>query len=62
MEGRGLLGFVREQGLRARYVTSVCMVALILGATGLLKGYWATAHWLSLDLLPFFGAIPVPIE
>ena len=30
-----------------------------LGAAGLLKGYRATTYWLSLDLLPVFGAIPV---
>ena len=59
MEDRALLGFVRERGLHARYVTSVCTGALILGAAGLLKGYRATTHWLSLDLLPLFGAIPV---
>jgi len=41
-------------------MTSVCTGALILGAAGLLKGYRATTHWLSLNLLPFFGAIPVP--
>jgi cyclohexyl-isocyanide hydratase len=44
MEDRGLLGFVHEQGLRARYVTSVCTGALILGAAGLLKGYRATTQ------------------
>ncbi len=60
MEDRELLGFIRKQGLQARYVTSVCTGALILGAAGLLKGYRATTHWLSLDLLPYFGAIPVP--
>ena len=60
MEDRSLLEFVREQGLRARYVTSVCTGALILGAAGLLKGYRATTHWLSLDLLPLFGAVPLP--
>ena len=32
----------------------------MLGAAGLLKGYRATTHWLSLDLLPVFGATPVP--
>jgi len=60
MEDRTLLQFVREQGLRARYVTSACTGALILGAAGLLKGYRATTHWLSLDLLSWFGAVPVP--
>src|ERR671924_114916 len=33
--------------------------ALVLGAAGLLRGYRATTHWLSLDLLAGFGAIPV---
>ena len=54
-----LLTFLRERGERARYVTSVCSGALLLGAAGLLRGYRATTHWLSLDLLPLFGAEPV---
>jgi len=40
-------------------VTSVCTGALVLGAAGLLAGYRATTHWLSLDLLPIVGATPV---
>ena len=36
-------------------VTSVCTGALILAAAGLLDGYQATTHWLSLDLLRQFG-------
>jgi cyclohexyl-isocyanide hydratase len=40
-------------------VTSVCTGALVLGAAGLLRGYRATTHWLSLPLLEMFGAIPV---
>jgi len=51
-----LLEFLRTRGERARYVTSVCSGALLLGAAGLLQGYRATTHWLSLDLLPLFGA------
>jgi len=51
-----LLHFVRERGERARYVTSVCSGALLLGAAGLLRGYRATTHWLSVDLLPLLGA------
>lgn len=53
------LSFVAEQGARAAWVTSVCTGALVLGAAGLLRGYRATTHWLSLDLLPIVGAIPV---
>jgi cyclohexyl-isocyanide hydratase len=56
MEDRALLRFLEAQGRRARYVTSVCTGALLLGAAGLLRGYRATTHWLSLDLLPLFGA------
>jgi cyclohexyl-isocyanide hydratase len=59
MEDEPLLELLRGQGRRARYVTSVCTGALLLGAAGLLRGYRATTHWLSLDLLPLFGAHPV---
>jgi cyclohexyl-isocyanide hydratase len=54
-----VLGFLAEQGKRARYVTSVCTGALVLGAAGLLDGYEATTHWAFMDLLPMFGARPV---
>lgn len=53
-----VLGFLREHGLRAKYVTSVCTGSLLLGAAGLLKGYKATSHWAFVDLLPLFGAEP----
>jgi cyclohexyl-isocyanide hydratase len=53
-----VLGFLREQGSRARYVTSVCTGSLLLGAAGLLKGYKATSHWAFTELLPMFGAEP----
>jgi cyclohexyl-isocyanide hydratase len=53
------LDFLKRQGAQARFVTSVCTGSLLLGAAGLLKGYRATTHWLSLDLLPLVGAIPV---
>ena len=60
MEDRKVLEFLRRQAGQARYVTSVCTGALVLGAAGLLKGYRATTHWLSLDLLPVFGATAMP--
>ncbi len=53
-----VLGFLRAQAARARYVSSVCTGALVLGAAGLLKGRHATTHWASHDLLARFGAIP----
>ena len=59
MEDQGLLRFLQNQARRARCIASVCTGALVLGAAGLLQGYRATTHWLSLDLLPLFGADPV---
>lgn len=59
LDDERLLGFLRNRAPRARYVTSVCSGALLLGAAGLLRGYRATTHWMSLDLLRSFGADPV---
>jgi len=53
------LAFVREQAANARYVTSVCTGALVLGAAGLLRGKRATTHWGAHEFLAAFGAIPV---
>lgn len=58
MEDAETLGFLRRQAERARYVTSVCTGALVLGAAGLLRGRRATTHWAAHDLLAAFGAIP----
>ncbi|WP_200836611.1 DJ-1/PfpI family protein [Roseiconus lacunae] len=51
--------FVREVGEQADFVTSVCTGSVLLGASGLLKGYKATSHWITRDLLGEFGATPV---
>lgn len=59
MEHAPLLSFLAAQAQGARYVTSVCTGALLLGAAGLLQGYRAATHWLSMDLLPILGAEPV---
>jgi cyclohexyl-isocyanide hydratase len=59
MEDEAVLDFVRRQAEGARYVTSVCTGALVLGAAGLLRGKRATTHWASHDLLRRFGATPV---
>jgi cyclohexyl-isocyanide hydratase len=59
MRDRAVLDFLRLHGQGARYVTSVCTGALVLGAAGLLQGYEAATHWAFMDLLPLFGARPV---
>ncbi len=52
------LEFLRDRGARAGVVSSVCTGSLILGAAGLLRGYRATSHWLTVEHLARFGAIP----
>ena len=59
MEDAEALDFLRRQAAGARYVTSVCTGALVLGAAGLLRGKRATTHWASHDFLAAFGAKPV---
>jgi cyclohexyl-isocyanide hydratase len=58
MEDEATLTFLRKQAENARYVTSVCTGALLLGAAGLLRGRKATTHWAAHDLLAQLGAIP----
>lgn len=53
------LDFLRRQGAQAKYVTSVCNGALVLGAAGLLHGYRSACHWMWREFLPRFGALPV---
>ncbi|MFY0573200.1 DJ-1/PfpI family protein [Cystobacter fuscus] len=59
LKDKAMLRFIADRGARAKYVTSVCSGSIVLGAAGLLKGYEATSHWASRDLLPLFGAKPV---
>ncbi|HEY4200092.1 MAG TPA: DJ-1/PfpI family protein [Devosiaceae bacterium] len=55
MQDDEVLSFLRLQAAGAAYVTSVCTGSLVLAAAGLLTGYRATSHWLSLNQLPYFG-------
>jgi cyclohexyl-isocyanide hydratase len=52
------VAWLAQVGATARWVTSACTGALLLGMAGLLDGYRATTHWAFHDLLPLVGAIP----
>jgi cyclohexyl-isocyanide hydratase len=54
------LGELRRLAATARFVTSVCTGALVLGAAGLLRGRRAATHWAWRDLLASFGATADP--
>jgi cyclohexyl-isocyanide hydratase len=54
-----VLAYLHEVGSAARWVSSACTGALLLGAAGLLRGYRAATHWAFMELLPIVGAIPV---
>ncbi len=56
LNDEAVLAFVKRQGAQAKYVTSVCTGALVLGAAGLLDGYKAATHWASMHFLEKFGA------
>jgi cyclohexyl-isocyanide hydratase len=59
MEDKEILDFLRERAPSAKWITSVCTGALVLGAAGLLRGYKATTHWTSMEILGLLGAEPV---
>lgn len=65
--GRGIKSVIRDKKLiewiinrhkTTKWTVSVCTGALLLGATGILKGLNATTHWLQLPRLADFGAKP----
>jgi cyclohexyl-isocyanide hydratase len=55
MEDEEVIAFLQAQAAGASLVTSVCTGSLLLAAAGLLTGYRATCHWLSMDQLEQFG-------
>jgi cyclohexyl-isocyanide hydratase len=55
MTNPAMLDYLRRVSTQAQWVTSVCTGSLLLAAAGLLDGYRATCHWLSIDQLELFG-------
>lgn len=53
------MAFLADRGRKATWATAVCTGSLLLGAAGLLRGYRATSHWITRELLPLFGAAAV---
>jgi len=58
MKDEATIAYLEKAGANARFVTSVCTGSLLLGAAGLLDGYRATSHWVTVQSLAHFGAIP----
>jgi transcriptional regulator GlxA family with amidase domain len=50
--------WLRAADAASTWTTSVCVGSLILGAAGLLAGRRATSHWIALDRLAEYGAVP----
>jgi cyclohexyl-isocyanide hydratase len=58
ISNEAFLSELRRLAGSARFITSVCTGALLLGAAGLLRGKRAATHWAWRELLVPFGAIP----
>lgn len=54
-----VLEWIAQVHQTTKWTTSVCTGALGLAAAGVLQGLEATTHWLALDVLKQFGAIPM---
>jgi transcriptional regulator GlxA family with amidase domain len=61
MADTAVLDWIRRIHQHTIWTTSVCTGALVLGATGLLRGRPATTHWASREFLESaLGAVPTP--
>ncbi|MFZ0041330.1 MAG: DJ-1/PfpI family protein [Solirubrobacteraceae bacterium] len=59
LDDEAMLDWLRHAHEHSRWTTSVCTGSLLLGAAGILDGLAATTHWLELETLGRYGAVPV---
>jgi putative intracellular protease/amidase len=59
MHDETLIEWLRHAHEHSQWTTSVCTGSLLLAAAGILDGLEATTHWMALDALADYGAIPV---
>jgi len=59
VDNEAIVGFVRQQGAAAGWVTSVCTGAFLLHRAGFLDGKRATTHWGAVELLRQEGNVTV---
>lgn len=57
--GGPVADWLRAVDQTTTWTTSVCTGSLVLAAAGLLTGRRATSHWLALEQLARYGAVPV---
>jgi transcriptional regulator GlxA family with amidase domain len=58
-DGGPVADWLRRVDPTTTWTTSVCTGSLTLAAAGLLTGRRATSHWLAMEQLARFGAVPV---
>ena len=58
LDDERLVGWIRRAHESSDWTTSVCTGSLLLGSAGVLDGIEATSHWLELETLRRFGALP----
>ncbi len=54
-----VLEWLRAAHRTSEWTTSVCTGSVVLAAAGILDGLEATTHWMAMDMLAEFGAVPV---
>jgi putative intracellular protease/amidase len=59
MSDETMLDWLRAAHESSQWTTSVCTGSLLLAAAGILDGLQATTHWLELETLRAYGAVPV---